>query len=53
MQQLSHSRDYIFFSSYVQPPPKQGERVWSNAEELEEQNGKSYRPFKQSQTEFH
>jgi len=26
--------DYVFFYSYIQPPPKPGEGVWSDTEEL-------------------
>ncbi|KAF2735317.1 NAD dependent epimerase/dehydratase family protein-like protein [Polyplosphaeria fusca] len=26
--------DYIFFYSYIQPPPKPGQSIWSDAEEL-------------------
>lgn len=31
--------DYVFFASYIQPAPKQGEAIWSNEEEMAEQNG--------------
>lgn len=32
-------RDYVFFFSYIQPPPKPGQSLWSNAEEMCEVNG--------------
>lgn len=31
--------DYVFFTSYIQPPPKEGEGLWSDKEEMEKQNG--------------
>lgn len=32
-------RDYIFFTSYIQPPVKEGAGLWSNTEELGTANG--------------
>ncbi|KAI9871681.1 MAG: hypothetical protein M1830_002620 [Pleopsidium flavum] len=32
--------DYVFFFSYIQPPPKPGQSLWSNAEEMCEVNGR-------------
>lgn len=31
--------DYIFFASYVQPPTKAGEALWSNTDEMDKMNG--------------
>lgn len=31
--------DYIFFTSYIQPPPKEGQGLWSDEKQMEEQNG--------------
>lgn len=31
--------DYVFFTSYVQPPTKEGEGLWGNYDELEKVNG--------------
>jgi hypothetical protein len=36
---LSPCRDYIFFASYIQPPPKEGEGLWSDSNEMERLNG--------------
>jgi hypothetical protein len=33
----SHS-DYVFFGSYLQPPPKEGQGLWSDVEETERVN---------------
>ncbi|KAF2121039.1 hypothetical protein BDV96DRAFT_610024 [Lophiotrema nucula] len=30
--------DYVFFAAYIQPPPKQNEGLWSDAEETERVN---------------
>ncbi|KAL7941146.1 hypothetical protein V8C42DRAFT_361273 [Trichoderma barbatum] len=30
--------DYVFFASYIQAPPKEGQGVWSDAEEMERLN---------------
>ncbi|MCJ1300163.1 hypothetical protein MMC08_002957 [Hypocenomyce scalaris] len=35
--------DYVFFFAYLQPPPKPGQSLWSNAEELCEVNGRLLR----------
>jgi hypothetical protein len=31
---LMQCRDYVFFFSYIQVNPKEGEALWSNAEEM-------------------
>jgi nucleoside-diphosphate-sugar epimerase len=35
---LTHRRDYVFFASYVQPPPKPGAGLWSDTDETEKVN---------------
>jgi nucleoside-diphosphate-sugar epimerase len=30
--------DYVFFAAYIQPPPKPGQGLWSDAEEMEKVN---------------
>ena len=35
---LTHLRDFVFFTSYFQPPPGEGEGLWSNVDELERVN---------------
>jgi hypothetical protein len=38
--------DYIFFTSYMQPPLAEGAGLWSNSDELETVNGNySLSPF--------
>ncbi|KAI9818197.1 MAG: hypothetical protein M1827_000822 [Pycnora praestabilis] len=37
------SSDYVFFFSYVQPAPKAGQALWTNAEEMCEINGRLLR----------
>jgi hypothetical protein len=32
-------RDYVFFFSYIQAPPKEGGSLWSDAEEMTRLNG--------------
>lgn len=34
LKETGVSADYIFFYSYVQPPPKEGKGLWSDAEEM-------------------
>lgn len=41
--------DYVFFASYVQPSPKEGQELWSDIEELERVNN----IFLQHQTPYH
>jgi hypothetical protein len=31
--------DYVFFASYVQPAPAEGEAIWSNTDEMGKMNG--------------
>ena len=35
---LMFSRDYVFFASYIQPPPLEGRGLWSDAEAMTSQN---------------
>ena len=35
---LNLYRDYVYFASYVQPPPGADEGLWSNIEDLTKQN---------------
>lgn len=32
--------NYIFFTSYIQPPTREGQGLWANSDELEVVNGK-------------
>lgn len=35
---MGEKRDYIFFASYLQPPPKENQGLWSDLEETEKVN---------------
>ncbi len=35
--------DYVFFTSYIQPPTTEGQALWDNHDELETVNGKHHR----------
>jgi hypothetical protein len=38
VEMLNLYRDYVYFASYVQPPPGADEGLWSNTEDLTKQN---------------
>ncbi|MCJ1391220.1 hypothetical protein MMC18_004082 [Xylographa bjoerkii] len=44
LKQNNVQADYVFFASYVQIPPKKGEGLWSDADEMTRQNKSSSRP---------